>query len=75
MCVCDFLCVDGFVRMCVCVWVGGLVCPCVVVCVVVCVCVCVRVGVRCGKGVCVYVYVCVCVCGLCVYVVWCSSHP
>ena len=39
VCVCLPMCVDGFLRMCVCVWVGGSVCPCVVGCVVVCVCV------------------------------------
>ena len=72
VCVCLPVCVDGFLRMCVCVggWVGR-----VVGCEVVCVCVYARVGVRCGKGVSVCVFVCVCVYGLCVYVVWCSSHP
>ena len=81
LCVCVYVClpvcVDGFLRMCVCVWVGGSLCPCVVGCPVVCVCVYARVGVRCRKGVSVCVCVCVCVCvyGLCVYLVWCSSHP
>ena len=69
VCVCLPVCVDGFLRMCVCVggWVGR-----VVGCEVVCVCVYARAG-----RVCLYVCVCVCVCvyGLCVYVVWCSSHP
>ena len=79
VCVCVCLCVwMGFCGcVCVCVWVGGSACPCVVGCEVVCVCVYARVGVRCGKGVSVCVCVCVFVCvyGLCVYVVWCSSHP
>ena len=36
VCVCVYVClpvcVDGFLRMCVCVWVGGSLCPCVVGC-------------------------------------------
>ena len=43
VCVCVYVClpvcVDGFLRMCVRVWVGGSLCPCVVGCPVVCVCV------------------------------------
>ena len=76
MCVCVSACVCGSVSsdVCVCGWVGGSACPCVVRCEVVCVCVYAHVGVRCGKGVSVCVRVCVCVYGLCVYVVWCSSH-
>ena len=74
VCVCLPVCVDGFLRMCVCVWVGGSVCPCVVGCVVVCVCVHARVVVRCGKGVSVCVRTCVCVCMACAYMWFGAPH-
>ena len=78
VCVCVYVClpvcVDGFLRMCVWVWVGGSLCPCVVGCPVVCVCVYARVGVRCTKGVSVCVCACVCVCMACAYIWFGAPH-
>ena len=75
VCVCLPVCVDGFLWMfvCVCVWVGGSVCPCVAGCVVLCVCVYARVGVRCGKG--VSICVCVWLVRICGLVLLTSSPP
>ena len=79
VCVCVSACVCGWVSADVCVCVGGWVvvsmCSWVSGCVCLCVCACwceVQEGCVC---MCVCVCVCVCVYGLCVYLVWCSSHP
>ena len=69
MCVCVYVClpvcVDGFLRMCVWVWVGGWVvvsmCSWVSLCVCLCVCAC---WCEVQEG-CVYMCVCVCVCMAC----------
>ena len=73
LCVCGCVCVDGYIRVCLCVWMGGVF-VCVRVCVFVCarenMVVCVRVCVRetkpgCARGCvcgCVRLSPCVCVC-------------